>query len=227
MEDNPSLENLKAKSNQELMRLAQQDIKGAYDIIYGRLYGQLFNMAWKTLRNATDAEDAAERALATGYIKRNKFLFLSKVETWLTRILINKSIDIIRENGGVRPEGKTGITTEGPEEAETEEPPAPRSGRKTTGSDTQAAKETRLMLIFLEECIKELPEEEKMSLELREIYDIPYKEITKIAKERFGHSSLGNIKNKTDSAKIKVKKCVERKLSSCEIILKNKHRKTV
>ncbi len=224
MENSPSPENLKAKSNQELMQLAQQDINGAYDIIYERLYGKFVSLAWKILRNNSDAEDAAQKALITGYIKRNKFLSLSKVETWLTRILINKAKDIIKKNGGRKPaDAETEEAAGGPEGIKKGEILDPDIDNRTAGNDFQADKRTRLMLMFLEECIKKLPEEEKMNLELREIYELPYKEIVKIANEKFGHSSLGNIKNKTDSAKQKVKNCIERKLSSYEIILKNRH----
>ncbi|MDD5166349.1 MAG: hypothetical protein PHQ57_03030, partial [Candidatus Omnitrophica bacterium] len=67
MEDSPSSENLAAKSNEELMRLARQDVKGAYDIIYARLYGKFVNVAWKILRNTADAENAAQEALIAGY----------------------------------------------------------------------------------------------------------------------------------------------------------------
>lgn len=242
MEENYSLESLKDKSNEELMRLAQKDVKGAYDIIYERLYGKFVdgefvngkfvNLAYKILKNRADAEDAAQRALIKGYIKRSQLSFLfnakfnkkAKAETWLTRILINEAIDIMKSNGGIRkPEpGETEEDAQDPEGTKTGEFLDPDIDKKAAESNYQADKETKLMLMFLEECIKKLPEEEKMNLELREIYKMPYKEIVKIVNEKFGHSSLGNIKNKTDSAKKKVKNCIERQLSSCEIILKNK-----
>lgn len=218
-------ERLKVKSNEELMRLAQNDVPGAYDIIYERLYGKFVNVAHKILNNRADAEDAAQQALIAGYIKKEKFLSLSKVETWLTRILINKAKDIIRKNGGIRKPESEGLEedAQGPDEIKSGEFLDPDIEEKAGGKDYLADKKTKLMLMFLEECIKGLREEERVNLELREIYDIPYKEIVKISSERFGHSSLGNIKNKTDSAKKKLKNCVERKLSSCEIILKNKY----
>ncbi len=214
-------ENLKDKSNQELMRLAQQDIDGAYGIIYQRLYAKFVNIAYKILLNESDAKDATQQALITGYIKRNRFLFFANVETWLIRILINKAKDIIRKNGPKNPTNEE--HDDEPEEMGKGEILDPDIGNKTAVDDPRADKKTRLTLMFLEECLKRLSEEEKTNLELRELYEMPYKEIVKIANEKFGHSSLGNIKNKTDSAKRKVKDCIEKRLLSHEIILKNKH----
>lgn len=224
MEANYTLESLKAKSNEELMRLAQKDVKAAYDIIYERLFGKFVNVAYKILRNKADAEDAAQKALMTGYIKRSKFLFLSKVETWLTRILINKAKDIIRKNSGIRnPEPEEiEVDPEGSEEIKTGEFLDPDIDNKAIKDDYQKEKETKIMLMFLEECVKKLSEEEKMSLELREVYEIPYKEIVKILNERFGHGSLGNIKNKADTAKKRLKECIENKSSYIKLFLKKK-----
>ncbi|MCK9603259.1 MAG: RNA polymerase sigma factor [Candidatus Omnitrophica bacterium] len=215
MEDSPSPENLAEKSNEELMRLSRQDVKGAYDIIYARLYGKFVNVAWKILRNTADAENAAQEALIAGYIKRGKFLFLSKTETWLTRILINKAKDIIRKNGGKKPaEEKIGEAVDDTKEIERGEILDPGIDNRAAGNDSQADKKTRMMLMFLEECIKKLPEEEKINLELRELNNIAFKEIAKITKEKFGYSSLGTIVNRIASAKKKVKNCIEKKLSS-------------
>lgn len=234
MEDNSSLETLRTKSNEELMRLAQNDTKGAYDIICERLYGKFIFTANKILKNSHDAEDAVQKALFAGHIERNQFMFFfnvkfgksAKVETWLTRILINKTKDIIKKNGGIR-KPELGEDGEEPEGANTGEILDPHIDTKTDGTDPRVKKETRLLLISLEECIKKLPEEEKISIELREGYGIPYKEIVEILNERFNHSSLGNIKNKADSAKKKLKKCVESKMSSIKLFLKNKDGLTV
>lgn len=243
MEETYPSDSLKNKSNEELMRLAQQDVKGAYDIIYERLYGKFVdgefvggkfvNLAYKILKNRTDAEDAAQRALIKGYIKRSQLSFLfntkfnkkAKAETWLTRILINEAIDMMKRNGGIRKpkSGETEEDAQDPEGAKTGEFLDPDIDKKAAEGNYQTEKETKLMLMYLDECIEQLPEEERIILELREIHEIPYKEIVKISNERFGHSSLGNIKNKTDTAKKLLKKCIENKLSSIKLFLKNKY----
>lgn len=208
MEDNSSQGSLKAKSNEELMRLAQKNIQGAYDIIYTRFYGKFVNLAWKILRNTADAEDATQKALIAGYIKRNNFLFLSKLETWLTRILINKAKDIIKNGGAKPPEEEIGENAE-----EIKEFLDPDIDKKIGRIDYQMDKKTKLKIMLLEECIGDLPEEEKIILELRELHNIAFKEVAKITEAKFGYSSLGTIANRIASAKKKVKNCIEKKLT--------------
>ncbi len=59
--------------------------------------GMLYRVAYTILRNDADCQDAVQDALLKGWAKRNQLKNEQYFRTWLVRILINASHDMLRK----------------------------------------------------------------------------------------------------------------------------------
>lgn len=65
--------------------------------------GLLYRVAYTILRNDADCQDAVQEALLKAWIKRNQLKNAQHFRTWLVRIMINASHDILRKRKRVVP----------------------------------------------------------------------------------------------------------------------------
>ena len=78
------------------IRLAARAAAGdsrAVALITTRNNQRLFRTAWSVLRNHSEAEDVVQEAYAKAFQSIEKFEGKSSISTWLTRIVLNASID--------------------------------------------------------------------------------------------------------------------------------------
>ena len=75
--------------------------KSGHDDAFGELYNRhqrkAFSTAFRILRNEQDAEDAVQRAFQRALVNLARFREDSTFATWLTRIVINDSLMLLRQ----------------------------------------------------------------------------------------------------------------------------------
>jgi len=75
---------------------------GAFENVCEALRPRLLKIALRITRNREDAEDAVQDALMRTYLHIEQFRGNSAFSTWLTRILMNSALMIVRKNRSVR-----------------------------------------------------------------------------------------------------------------------------
>lgn len=76
-------------------RIATRDAD-AVRLVTQRNNRRLFRAAWSILKNRDDAEDAVQSAYLRGFGAIAKFVGESSLTTWLTRIVINEALGLLR-----------------------------------------------------------------------------------------------------------------------------------
>jgi RNA polymerase sigma-70 factor, ECF subfamily len=90
--------------------------KSGHDDAFGELYERHQHSAYRTalriLRNQQDAEDAVQRAFQRALVNLQRFREDSTFSTWLTRIVINEALMLLRERRTRHPLYENGVDTE-------------------------------------------------------------------------------------------------------------------
>jgi RNA polymerase sigma-70 factor, ECF subfamily len=88
-------------SNQEpdhnLVNLAKQGLQSAFGILFQRYERRMLLIANRILRNQQDAEDAVQQAFTHAFVHLDAFQGDARFSTWLTRIAINESLQLLRK----------------------------------------------------------------------------------------------------------------------------------
>lgn len=84
--------------NLEDVAKAQKGDKQAFETIIMEVIDSLYRVAYGILQNEEDASDAISNATLKAYEKINTLKNLEFFKTWITRIVINESNTIIRQN---------------------------------------------------------------------------------------------------------------------------------
>lgn len=84
--------------NLEDVAKAQKGDKQAFETIIMEVIDSLYRVAYGILQNEEDASDAISNATLKAYEKINTLKNLEFFKTWMTRIVINESNTIIRQN---------------------------------------------------------------------------------------------------------------------------------
>lgn len=84
--------------NLEDVAKAQKGDKRAFETIIMEVIDSLYRVAYGILQNEEDASDAISNATLKAYEKINMLKNLEFFKTWITRIVINESNTIIRQN---------------------------------------------------------------------------------------------------------------------------------
>jgi len=85
--------NLNSISDQALARRAAQHDPAAISLITTRNNQRLFRTAWSVLKNHSDAEDVVQEAYLKAFKGIDQYEGASSLSTWLTRIVVNASLD--------------------------------------------------------------------------------------------------------------------------------------
>jgi RNA polymerase sigma factor (sigma-70 family) len=68
----------------------------AQEELYKRYYKAMFNTSYRMLNNKIEAEDVMQESFLTAFLKINTFRNEVSFGTWLKKIVINKTIDVLR-----------------------------------------------------------------------------------------------------------------------------------
>lgn len=69
----------------------------AYFEVYSKYAKPMLNSSMRVLNNLADAEDMVQEAFADAFSNLSGFTYKSNFEAWLKRIVINKSISLLRK----------------------------------------------------------------------------------------------------------------------------------
>ena len=85
-----------------LLRDAKRGKAEAFENVCQAFRPRLLKIALRITRNREDAEDAVQDSLMRAYLHIEEFQGNSAFSTWLTRILMNSALMIVRKNRNVR-----------------------------------------------------------------------------------------------------------------------------
>jgi RNA polymerase sigma-70 factor (ECF subfamily) len=83
-------------SDSELMQLARDGDRNAFGVLVRRHQKRIYRLAVHMLRNPSEAEDVTQETFARAYQALQRFEGSSQPYTWLYRIAVNLSLNIIR-----------------------------------------------------------------------------------------------------------------------------------
>lgn len=92
--------NMENDLNPELLVKARKGDMAAFEEIYRKTSGFVFNVALRIIRRQADAEDVAQEVFIKMHNNLHQFRFQSSLKTWLYRITVNTAINRYRKNAG-------------------------------------------------------------------------------------------------------------------------------
>jgi len=98
---------------EDIVRSARKGDRDAFRRLLERYHSDLYRLAFATLGNHHDAEDALQEAYISAYKGLARFRGDSDPKTWFYRITLNRSLDLRRKRRGV----VVSLTPEHPEQA--------------------------------------------------------------------------------------------------------------
>jgi RNA polymerase sigma-70 factor (ECF subfamily) len=129
-------------------------------------------IALKVLRNREDAEDAVQEAMVKAWRNIGRFEGRASFTTWIHRIVMNTSLDILRRNTS-RPDLTASV------EREDDEQPRLEPSHEITPEHTVALGEMQLMV---RAAVARLAPVHQQAINLREFEDYSYDEIAETAR---------------------------------------------
>ena len=148
--------------------------KEAYRELLGLYSDRVFNTSLGLLQNHEDAEDIAQEVFIEVYRSVSGFRGQSKLSTWIYRIAVTKSLELIRSR---QRDKRSGIILSlfGKEQtiSVTRDEPFFHPGVKL---------ENKEMVAVLFAAIRRLPENQRIAFTLNKLEDLSYSEIAEVMK---------------------------------------------
>jgi RNA polymerase sigma-70 factor (ECF subfamily) len=161
------------KSDDELIKKAQEGDTQAYDVLVRRYQRKIYFLAYRMVKGHDAADDIAQETFINAYFAIKSFKVGYSFFTWLYRICMNLSINYLKRQKFVIPESQF----------EEEASPLEREAAKTDPSEDYASKEIQAKI---EKALDSLPPKFKAVLVLRLYEDLSYEEIAKALKISVG-----------------------------------------
>jgi RNA polymerase sigma-70 factor (ECF subfamily) len=162
-------------TDESLMILFQSGDRAAFTVLVRRHQGPLFNFALRYLRSSPVAEEVVQDAFVRVVQNAAEFKHEARFSTWLYTIARNLCIDQTRKRSLRRHP-----SLDEPKKAE--EGDGPTLGEQT--ADGQASVERAVVSLEIRErvasAIDALPEEQREVFLMREVSNLPFKEIAEI-----------------------------------------------
>ena len=93
---------LNKNDDSQLVLRAKFGSSAAFEELYERHHGRLYQTMFRILRQREDAEDAVQRSFQRAFMNLKRFREESRFSTWLTRIAINEALMFLRQNRTTR-----------------------------------------------------------------------------------------------------------------------------
>ena len=166
------VENGEPMNDADLVKEFRKGNKEAFSELVRRHSRPLTMMIFRLVRDEEEARDISQKAFLNAYEGLPRFMMASSFKTWLYRIAINATRDHLRRR---KPPAETEFLEQVPDPGQS---PAERVER-----DIDRRR--------LREAIEELPEKQRLTLQLRIYEEMDYKEIARILGGTAG-SARGN-----------------------------------
>lgn len=176
MIDSPTAERLDAISDLDAIAAVTGGNREMFEVIVRRYNQQLYRVGMAYLRNHAQVEDAMQNAYVKAFLNLSKFARGAAFSTWLTRIMINECLMVLRRQKS-RPES---VLDEAAIDAGTQ---AGAVVPFTTSSDSEnpraAAERLSLteMKALLENAVAALPRKYRAVYVLREVQQLSTAEV--------------------------------------------------
>jgi RNA polymerase sigma-70 factor, ECF subfamily len=93
----PAADALRRDDDRELVRLAKEDDKEAFEILVRRHQSRVVAVAGGILRNKEDVEDIAQQVFVKAFFSLKRFDQRAAFSTWLYKITVNECWDVLRK----------------------------------------------------------------------------------------------------------------------------------
>ena len=151
-------------SDEDLVRRAAGGDRSAFTRLMERHERRVYNLCLRMVGDLDDASDATQDAFLTAYRKLSSFRGEAAFTTWLHRVAINASYDLLRKRGRAP---LLASSKDRPVEDERIEP-APDHADETTDA------------IEVQRALLAIPEEFRAALVLHDAQDVPVQEVADI-----------------------------------------------
>jgi RNA polymerase sigma-70 factor, ECF subfamily len=156
------------QSDLELVRRAQRNERGAFDLLVLKYQHKVVKLVARLLRDPTEAEDVAQEAFVKAYRALGSFRGDSAFYTWLYRIAVNTARNSIASRQR-RPLDY---------EADLSESEQNNVAARLKHDDTpEAAALSEEIRVTVNQAIEQLPEDLRTAIVLREVEGLSYEEI--------------------------------------------------
>jgi RNA polymerase sigma-70 factor (ECF subfamily) len=156
------------QSDLELVRRAQRNERGAFDLLVLKYQHKVVKLVARLLRDPTEAEDVAQEAFVKAYRALGSFRGDSAFYTWLYRIAVNTARNAIASKQR-RPLDY---------EAELSESEQSNLASRLRHTDTpEATALSEEIRVTVNDAIEQLPEDLRTAIVLREVEGLSYEEI--------------------------------------------------
>lgn len=171
-----------------LNKLKKGDEK-AFEILVSENKDNVYRVALSVVKDPDDAEDVSQNVFLKVYMSIRSFRGDSELSTWMYRIAYNMSLDFLRKH-------KKGIV----KTLDNEEDPEILSLYDETyvPEDFFERRETKTVV---REAIASLPDEQRILVELKDLYDFSYEEIASMM-----NINPGTLKSRLNRGREKIKK---------------------
>ena len=157
------------EEDRALVELTQTGDSRAFETLLRRYTPPLTRFLHRFMRDSNDIEDVIQETFIKAYLAINRFRSGSTFSTWIVRIAINTAKDslALRQRQGPQ------LSSLGDEDDDSKTLVEARADLDTPESRL----ETKEALALVEAALETLPEEQRMSFELRELEGLTYEEI--------------------------------------------------
>jgi RNA polymerase sigma-70 factor (ECF subfamily) len=160
-------------SDEELVRRVQQGNMAAFEELVRRYERKVYNITYRLLGNEQDATEALQDTFLRAYRFIPKFAFKSSFYTWLYRIATNVSLTRLRRRKNVEV-----VSLDAPV-PDTEDLKFDLPDTSQTPEEAFARKRLREKL---DQAVRELPEEYRQVVVLRDLEGLSNEEVSRILK---------------------------------------------
>ncbi|HVR42555.1 MAG TPA: sigma-70 family RNA polymerase sigma factor [Thermoanaerobaculia bacterium] len=161
----------------ELIERVLEGDPSAFEVIVRRHQKRIFRVAWAILRDESEADAVTQDTFVQAYLHLKGFAGRSGLETWLTRIAINRSRDALRGRRRIRLTGWTGGEEDGGREWPQPVDPRPDAEREVMGRELQDA---------IDRAVDRLSIQQRLVFRMRHYEDRSLEEIASILGLRAG-----------------------------------------
>ncbi|MDK2855892.1 MAG: polymerase sigma-70 factor, subfamily [Bacillota bacterium] len=168
-----------------LVKECRRGSREAFAVLVERYQAKIYNLTYRLLGNADDAEELTQEAFCRAFAKLGEFRGEAAFSTWLYRIAHNLCLDELR-----RRQRRPVLSLS--------EHEMRRYLEEVPGENPEAAElcVRRAVLGRLQEVLATLPPDQRTVLVLRDVQDLSYEEIAQII-----GCSLGTVKSRLNRAR--------------------------
>ncbi|OWZ83320.1 RNA polymerase sigma factor [Natranaerobius trueperi] len=189
---------MKVKEDELLVKKCQKGKLDAFEDLVNKYQQKVYSLCYRFAGNHDDANDLAQEAFIRVYHSIDKFHFKSAFSTWLYRVTSNVCLDEIRKK-----KRTSSVSINSPMETDEGEVYFNLPDQKFNPEQLTERKDVQ---DIVHKAIQELPEEQRITILLREIEGLSYEELAEAL-----NVSIGTVKSRLNRARHNLKEILTQK----------------